>query len=640
MGDDGSVRGRGSREAPSAKNAKLRIRRQSLDFRHAAEKRVPRLFEPEEPESRLVSRLFARRKELEDQVTLRARELELRNDLLHAITSSEDDTAAYSAVVDAIGRSFSADAAILAYCDGAGRPKAVLAAGGAAKPVDMDAQSIASLKRASAGATAALEVLGLERGYSLAFSLDLQDEQCGYVAIARRERPFMEEEKSLFTKALEAFANQMLMRERKTRQELIRREAEKALRRSEERIRTFFEESKDMIYSSNAEDVVAQINAAGLELLGVEDRFEVLGRPFSDYVESPEDRRSFLARLREQGFATDYECVFKRKDGSTLFCIETARAVKDKDGRILEIQGIVKDVSERISHERELWKANMELAEANEQLKSTQMLMVQHEKLASIGQLAAGIAHEINNPLGFLKSNQATLRSFIATIREAWDEATASDPAAQGEIARRLDLAYVFDETTALLQESDEGFRRIIDIVKNLKSFARIEVESVLGPYDLNKGVEDSLVVARNEIRYCAEAELGLGELMPIRAAGGEINQVILNLLVNAAQAIESQKREEKGRILVSTRLEGDWAILEIADDGPGVPEENRLRIFDPFYTTKEPGKGTGLGLSISYDVVVRKHGGSIGVFDSPLGGALFRIELPISGPPETNRTQ
>jgi len=295
------------------------------------------------------------------------------------------------------------------------------------------------------------------------------------------------------------------------------------------------------------------------------------------------------------------------------------------------VQGIVKDISERIASERELWKANLELAEANEKLQNTRMLAVQQEKLASIGQLAAGVAHEINNPLGFLSSNQSMIHSFLKSMRGAWEQAAEGDPGRLGAIARAYDLDYVLGELEAVLSESDEGFRRIIDIVQNLKSFARTDTAQVMGSYNLNEGIKSTLIMARNEIKYVADVQLALGEIPPIMALGGEINQVCLNILVNAAQAIESQQREGKGLIRVETSRKGDRVVVVIADDGPGVPEQDRLKVFDPFFTTKEPGKGTGLGLALSYDIIARKHGGSLVLEDAPLGGALFRIELPIA---------
>jgi PAS domain S-box-containing protein len=465
-----------------------------------------------------------------------------------------------------------------------------------------------------------------------AYSIEDSGDHCGYVVLGREGRGFGPDELSVLATVFRSFGVNARLRKQKAREEWVRQETEQALRRSEEKLRTFFEESKDMIYATNADDIVASINNAGLALLGSSDRFEIIGRPFADHILSVEDRHLFLSRLREQGFVMDYECVFVRRDGSTVFCIETAHAVRDKNGRIVEVQGIVKDISERIANERQLWQANLELADANEKLKSTHMLMIQHEKLASIGQLAAGIAHEINNPLGFLSSNQTTITGFLRVLRQAWTEAAALDPERHSEIAARLDLEYILEEIEALISESDEGFRRIIDIVQNLKSFARADSAPVMGPFDLNEGIKSTLVVARNELKYVAEIELDFEAMPPIRALGGEINQVVLNILVNAAQAIESQKRKEKGKILITTRLEGDWAILSISDDGPGIPEESRLKVFDPFFTTKEPGKGTGLGLSITYDIVTRKHGGSISISDSPWGGACFTITLPVEG--------
>ena len=262
------------------------------------------------------------------------------------------------------------------------------------------------------------------------------------------------------------------------------------------------------------------------------------------------------------------------------------------------------------------------------------MLMVQQEKLASIGQLAAGIAHEINNPVGFLKSNHLMLEKYTSKIRSGWEAAREVAGPAIEEIEARMDLPFVFSEFDTLFTESAEGFSRIMRIVGNLKSFSRIDQSQELEAYDVNSGIESTLTVAQNEIKYVADTRVDLGELPRIRARGGEINQVILNILVNSAQAIESQKREGKGLIEIETRLVGDQVRIILRDDGPGVPESIRTRIFDPFFTTKEPGKGTGLGLSISYDIIVTKHGGKLAVDSGPGAGTTFVIELPVSGPP------
>jgi two-component system, NtrC family, sensor kinase len=416
------------------------------------------------------------------------------------------------------------------------------------------------------------------------------------------------------------------------REEHVRHQAELLLAENEKRLRAFFEDSRDMIYTANSEDVVSSINAAGLALTGRSEKHEILGHPFSALALNAADREYFLSRIREEGYVVDYEIILVRKDGSSVFCLETAHTLKGPKGEILEFQGIIKDISERIKNEGELWKANLELAETNLKLQQTQGLMVQQEKLASIGQLAAGIAHEINNPIGFLKSNHAMLQRYVSMISEAWKEARAAAGPVIGEIEARLDLGFVFSAFDAIFPESEEGFSRIMRIIGNLKNFSRIDQGGDFGPFDVNAGIESTLIVARNAIKYVADTHKNLGELPPIKARGGEINQVILNILVNAAQAIESQKRATKGLIEIETRRQGEMVRILIHDDGPGIPESIQRRVFDPFFTTKEPGKGTGLGLSISYDIIVTKHGGRLSLESDPGEGSTFIIELPIEG--------
>jgi len=424
---------------------------------------------------------------------------------------------------------------------------------------------------------------------------------------------------------------ELMEREREARE---LKAVEANLAESERRFRTIFEGARDMIYTANAEDVVTSINAAGVALTGHRNKSEILGNKFSELVLNPDDREIFLRKLRDDRFVDDYEIILKAADGASVFCLENATTFKDDAGVIVEVHGIVKNISDRVESERQLWKANLELAETNLKLQATQLFMVQHEKLASIGQLAAGIAHEINNPLGFLKSNHAMLEKYFRSVRELWGEVAAS-PGTPLMASARLDkLDKLFSKADGVFAESNEGFARIMAIVANLKSFSRVDRSGDFEDYDLNVGIESTLTVAWNEIKYVAELKKELGELPPLRAKGGEINQVILNILVNAAQAIEGQKRKEKGSITIRTRTRAGRAILEIIDDGPGIPEAIRNRIFDPFFTTKEPGKGTGLGLSISYDIIVAKHMGAISVEEAKGGGTVFTIELPIDGPP------
>ena len=572
------------------------------------------------------------RQRLEAEVESRTAALRLRGAIALAFADQVDDDAMCQTAMRALCGIVGAQDGCFVWFDGSGAPCAVtLASQGCIQP---DPEQLGELRSCAARHVPTFSGIGIELEVCAGTIIGNAGEELGLVIVGGPRGCLDRDAPTLVEAAGEALLPLLRIRQERARQEIVRQQAERSLRRSEERLRTFFEESKDMIYTANAEDVIASMNSAGIELLRVHDRFEAVGKPFSEFVLSSGDRDLFLEKLRKNGFVRDYEIVLKRGDGSTVFCLETAQAVRDRSGLVIEVQGIIKDISERISAEQELWRTNMELAETNSKLKNTQVILIQQEKLASIGQLASGIAHEINNPLGFLKSNHGVLRDFVGKLRTAWERAAALDDVGHELISRELELDYVFSEAESLLDESDDGYRRIIDIVKNLRTFARMEPSSAFAPYDLNKGIESTLVVARNEYKYYAEIATNFGELPPIEASGGEINQVILNLVVNAAQAIGSQNRSSPGVISITTLLseaEGRAVVrCEVADDGPGVPEELRLKVFDPFFTTKPPGKGTGLGLSISYDIIVAKHGGSFGVGNSPLGGALFRIELPV----------
>lgn len=285
----------------------------------------------------------------------------------------------------------------------------------------------------------------------------------------------------------------------------------------------------------------------------------------------------------------------------------------------------------------ELWQANQtmareqqELTELLKKVEEAQNQLLQSEKMAAIGQLAAGVAHEINNPVGFVNSNIGTLKTYteqlLALVAAHEAVAAGGDPALLVEARRKADLEFLKEDLPQLIKESQDGLGRVTRIVQDLKDFSHVD-ESSQQEADLNAGIESTLNVVWNEIKYKAEVVRQLGQVPLVNCVPAQINQVFMNILVNAAQAIET-----RGTITLRSGTENGYAWFEIEDSGKGMPEEVRRRIFEPFFTTKPVGKGTGLGLSISYDIIVKKHGGSLDVTSTPGKGTCFRIMLPVAG--------
>ena len=304
---------------------------------------------------------------------------------------------------------------------------------------------------------------------------------------------------------------------------------------------------------------------------------------------------------------------------------------------------LFEQVDQRQQAQEELLIKQQQLAELNADLewrvtdevrknREKDIILLHQDKLASIGQLAAGVAHEINNPMGFIMSNLRTLNNYadveqqyLCALEEAFASCCSEEQQLQlEELRTRLDLPFILEDVSPLISESLEGAERVRRIVLDLKDFARTDEDSMTET-DLNNCVQSTANIVRNEIRYVADLELHLGTIPPVTCNPQQINQVIANLLMNAAQAIE-----EHGRISVTTWSEGDNVLLAVTDTGHGIPAEVRTRIFDPFFTTKEVGKGTGLGLSISYDII-KKHGGEIQVESEPGVGTTFTLILPIN---------
>jgi len=273
---------------------------------------------------------------------------------------------------------------------------------------------------------------------------------------------------------------------------------------------------------------------------------------------------------------------------------------------------------------------NKVLKKTLSQLEETQGQMYQQEKLASIGHLAAGVAHELNNPIGFVNSNFTVLREYFEDLTLYFNHLHENyGVEADNQLENGRDIAFILEDIPDLLSDSQEGLDRVTSIVKNLRYFSRID-SFEQSDYDLNEGIRSTLIIAGNEYKYVADVETNLAKLPTIIAKGSDINDVLLNLIVNASHAIETLNLDENGLIQIESYVEDKYVCVKISDNGPGVHESIIERIFDPFFTTKDPGKGTGLGLNIAYNTIVKKHGGDLQVFSNFGEGATFIIKLPI----------
>lgn len=250
--------------------------------------------------------------------------------------------------------------------------------------------------------------------------------------------------------------------------------------------------------------------------------------------------------------------------------------------------------------------------------------LYQTEKLASVGQLAAGVAHEINNPIGFIRSNLSTAQSYVQKFRSMAGQVKSSGNAALASAWQAADLDFVLEDFPSLLQESVDGADRVARIVSDLKGFSNVDQaeEEVV---NLNDCIRSACNVAANQINSRADLKLMLGELPPLRCKAGHLSQVFLNLLINAAQAMK-----ERGEVRIQSGIENGQIVIRFSDTGCGIPSEVLPRIFDAFFTTRDVGSGTGLGLAVSRDIITA-HGGSIEVSSELNAGTTFTIHLPIN---------
>ena len=437
------------------------------------------------------------------------------------------------------------------------------------------------------------------------------------------------------------------------------RSLEHTLIESRNKLRIVFDSLQEEIVAVDASLNIVSANQTFLQ--AVQASFDrVIGTPlFGADSLCPGWRSDSLKGLVHRVFAsrTPRQMLEKisGRGQSMAFKLIDGLPVTDENGTVFQVVLVSKDITEdRRKTEKiqnlnqelkassdKIRKKNSELENALRQLRETQAQMLQTEKMASIGQLAAGVAHEINNPTGYVSSNLKTLSNYQESINALMDlyqalkadlrQETANTDAKRevldqlekiDAIEKSIDFDFLRSDIMALIGESREGTERIKKIVLDLKEFAHPGQEQKK-PTDINRGLESTLNVVLNEFKYKARVVKDFGELPAVSCHPQQLNQVFMNILLNAAQAIE-----DNGEVRIQTRQNNQNIEIVIQDNGHGIETENLSRVFDPFFTTKDVGEGTGLGMNIAYNIV-KKHDGSIDVESRQGEGTTFTVKIP-----------
>ena len=430
--------------------------------------------------------------------------------------------------------------------------------------------------------------------------------------------------------------------------ELIeRRKAEEALKASEGFYHSLVESLPAAILRKDVEGRFTFGNQKFFNALGIHSRDQIIGKTDLDFFPLPlaEKYRADDLRVIQQGTPLEIVEDHVTPHGDKLHVQVIKTRLSDLEGKVIGVQGIFWDVTERKRAEETLLAQNVllqEMAQSEREalaaLKQAQSQLVQAEKMASLGQIVAGVAHEINNPVAFVTNNVAVLARDLGEIRQllsTYEQADGlisrerSDLAAEiAEFRERVDMAYTLANIDGLLLRSRDGLKRIQQIVSNLRLFAHLD-EGDVNEADLNDGIESTAAIIVGHARKKSIAiELDLSPLPPVTCNAAKINQVVMNLLTNAIDACSSG-----GVVTVRSRIHDLGVRIEVSDTGPGIDPAMRDRIFDPFFTTKPVGQGTGLGLAISYGII-KDHGGNIHVDSPPGQGACFAIDLPLRPAP------
>jgi PAS domain S-box-containing protein len=428
--------------------------------------------------------------------------------------------------------------------------------------------------------------------------------------------------------------------------------AEEAQKIAQARLEYLIAESPGIIYSCSAE----ASEGHPLNFISPNSSF-VLGYEAEEFIKNPttwmncihpEDIDAFMAVMPELiAYGRHvHEYRFRHKDGNYRWIHDEVKIIRDEFGKPLEIVGHSFDVTQRRTAEEKLQQQAAELAAALKELQRTQTQIIQAEKMSSLGQLVAGVAHEINNPVSFIYSNLEPAKEYIDDILSLMELYQQQYPNPTSQIQdeiQNIDLEFIKTDLPKLLSSMKIGADRIKKIVLSLRNFSRMD-ESEYKSVNLHEGIDSTLIILEHRLkaqpsRLAIEVTKEYADLPPVECCAGQINQVFMNILVNALDALDERDSKRSieemeklpSRISIATKLvDSQQVSIKVTDNAPGIPTEVQKRLFEPFFTTKPVGKGTGMGLSISYQIITEKHGGNLECISLPGEGSTFIITIPL----------
>ncbi|MEM6435964.1 MAG: PAS domain S-box protein, partial [Cyanobacteria bacterium P01_D01_bin.115] len=421
----------------------------------------------------------------------------------------------------------------------------------------------------------------------------------------------------------------------------------KAFEEAQSRLTAILNATTDFVGMANMRGEQIYMNQAGRRMLEIPEDVEIIGQPLDHHI--PEQAKSIVLT---EGIPTAIcdgtwqgEAALQTYAGREFPVSQVIIAHKGEDGQPKYLSTVVRDITAQKQSEAALQQKAKELQTTLKELQLTQLQMIQSEKMSSLGQLVAGVAHEINNPVNFIYANIAPMSEYthdLLDLVELYQQEYPAPTLAIQERIQNMDLQFVKEDSPKILTSMHVGTERIRQIVGSLKNFSRLD-EAECKEADIHAGIDSTLLILENRIKATSERpdiqiERDYGALPLVKCYPGQLNQVFMNILANALDALDQCEHERSFKeiqqhpnvIKIQTRLVStDRVLIRIADNGPGIPEHIQQRIFDPFFTTKPVGKGTGIGMSISHQIITEKHGGTISCQSGAGEGAQFTIEIP-----------